>query len=82
MKKFALIALPLAFGLVACDNSATDTVDEPVGTEMATEPMATETMTTDTMDEPPMGDEVIMEDGMMDETTMNQPAPEATETPM
>ena len=28
MKKFALIALPLAFGLVACDNAAEDTVDE------------------------------------------------------
>ena len=45
MKKLALIAHPLAFGLVACDNAAEDTVDEP----MATETMTTETMTTEPM---------------------------------
>lgn len=42
MKKFALIALPLA--LAACSQTADKTVVEPTATETAmTEPMATDT---------------------------------------
>ena len=73
MKKLALIALPLAFGLVACDNAAEDTVAEPVATETE-EPMAAET---------PMAGETPMEETVTEDTMVTEtPAPEATETPM
>ncbi|UVI39711.1 hypothetical protein [Qipengyuania spongiae] len=77
MNKLALVALPLALGLVACDNAA----EEPMETE-STEVMTTEPMVTET----PMATETpMMEEGMATEemdTMTETPAPEATETPM
>lgn len=69
MKKLALIALPLALGVVACDQS--DTTVEPTATETAmAEPMAAEPvapMAEDTA--APMTDEMGTETPMAEDTT-------------
>ena len=58
MKKFAIVALPLALALGACGETATDTTDETMPADTAADTMvnddmmADDTMTDDTMTDP------------------------------
>ncbi len=75
MKKLALIALPLSFALMACEQTTEETTVEPMATETAmVEPMATDTMAP--MD--PMATDTTAADPMATGTA----TPMATETPM
>ncbi|GMM92092.1 hypothetical protein [Qipengyuania sp. MTN3-11] len=85
MKKIALVALPLALGLVACDNAAEEPVDGTDTTAM--EPAPVEPMATGTTD--PMMDDTMTDDTMTDDMAddtmaddMGTETPAAEETPM
>ncbi len=76
MKKFALIALPLSLGLIACEQKTEETTVETAATEPAmAEPMAADTAA-------PMADDTAAAP-MADDAAapMADATPAATETP-
>jgi len=79
MKQLAIAALPLAFALGACDNTAEETVPEDTMMEdTMTDPAMTDpAMTDETMTDPAMGEDAMIDDPLVDDTDESvQPADE------